>query len=245
MSAREQFMTTHAKNIEAKRVYRRFTAGQNWEHAILLISGIVLFFTGLPQKYRTTSWSQQILSTPERLETIQQIHHIAAIVLILLVIYHLGRAIYLMIQRRLPAAIFPTIQDLRDAWQMIKYLLFLSKDKPKFGKYNFEQKFTYWFIFIIVGIMVFTGIIIWYPELITRYLPGGLVPAAKLAHSTEAIVAAIFIVIWHFYHVHLERLNVSIFTGYLNEEDMKKYHTLEYQQLTGEQIEDADTGGSQ
>ena len=89
MSAREQSMTTTTKNIEAKRVYRRFTLGQNWEHAILLISGIVLFFTGLPQKYRTASWSQQILSTPERLETIQQIHHIAAIVLILLVIYHL------------------------------------------------------------------------------------------------------------------------------------------------------------
>jgi cytochrome b subunit of formate dehydrogenase len=92
--------------------------------------------------------------------------------------------------------------------------------------------------------MIFTGIIIWFPELITRFFPGGLIPAAKLAHSTEAIVAAIFIIIWHFYHVHLERLNVSIFTGYLNEEDMKKYHPIEYQQLTGEQIEETETGGS-
>jgi formate dehydrogenase gamma subunit len=245
MSKKKPSMTTPNKNVESKRIFRRFTPGQNWEHVILLISGTVLFLTGLPQKYRTASWSQQILSTPERLETIQQIHHIAAILLILLVIYHLGRAIILMSQRHLSAAIFPTMQDLRDAWQMIKYLLFLSKSKPAFGKYNFEQKFTYWFIFIIVGIMILTGITIWFPELITRFLPGGVIPAAKLAHSTEAIVAAIFIVIWHFYHVHLERLNVSIFTGYLNEEDMKKYHALEYKRLTGEQVDEMDSGGIQ
>jgi len=245
MSDRKQSMTTTNNNIVSRRVFRRFSIGQNWEHAILLISGSILLLTGLPQKYRTASWSQQLLSTPERLETIQQIHHIASIVLILLVIYHLGRAFYLMTQRRLSAAIFPSVQDLRDAWQMIKYLLFLTDKKPKFGKFNFEQKFTYWFIFIIVGIMILTGIIIWLPELITRFLPGSVIPAAKLAHSTEAIVAAIFIVIWHFYHVHLERFNASIFTGYLNEEDMKKYHTIEYQQLTGEQVEETETGGSQ
>ena len=245
MSERKQSMTTTNKNVELRQVFRRFTLGQSWEHAILFISGTVLLLTGLPQKYRTASWSQQLLSTPERLETIQQIHHIAAIALILLVIYHLGRAIYLMTQRRLSAAIFPTVQDLRDAWQMIKYLLFLKNKQPKFSKYNFEQKFTYWFIFIIVGIMILTGIINWFPELITRFIPGGVIPAAKLAHSTEAIVAAIFIVIWHFYHVHLERFNVSIFTGYLNEEDMKKYHTLEYQLHTGEQVEETEARGSQ
>jgi formate dehydrogenase subunit gamma len=244
MSERKKSMTNTNKNFESRRSFRRFTPGQNWEHTILLISGTVMLVTGLPQKYRTASWSQQLLSTPERLETIRQIHHIAAIVLILLVIYHLGRAIYLMTQRRLSGAIFPTVKDLRDAWQMIKYLLFLTKKKPEFGKYNIEQKFTYWFIFIIVSIMILTGTIIWFPELITRFFPGGLIPAAKLAHSTEAIVAAIFIIIWHFYHVHLERLNVSIFTGYLNEEDMKKYHPIEYQELTGEQIEDTETGGS-
>jgi formate dehydrogenase gamma subunit len=245
MSEREQSMITPQNNIESRRVFRRFSISQNWEHTILLISGTILLLTGLPQKYRTTSWSQQLLSTPERLETTQLVHHIAAVALIILVVYHLGRAIYLMTQKRLSAAIFPTLQDLRDAWQMIKYLFFISNKKPKFGKYNFEQKFTYWFIFIIVGIMILTGIVIWFPELITKFFPGGLIPAAKLAHSTEAIVAAIFIIIWHVYHVHLERLNVSIFTGYLNEEDMKKYHTLEYQKLVGGQVEETETGGNQ
>ena len=59
-----------------------------------------------------------------------------------------------------------------------------------------------------------------------------MIPAAQLAHSNEAIVAAIFILIWHFYHVHFERLNISIFTGWLNEGDMREYHALEHERVT-------------
>jgi cytochrome b subunit of formate dehydrogenase len=102
------------------------------------------------------------------------------------------------------------------------------------GKYSFEQKYTYWFIAFGLAIMIVTGLILWFPILFTRIFPGGIIPAAKLAHSSEAIVGAIFVVIWHFYHVLVERLNLSIFTGRLNEDDMREHHPLEYERLTGE-----------
>jgi cytochrome b subunit of formate dehydrogenase len=102
---------------------------------------------------------------------------------------------------------------------MLRYLLFLRKDKPSFGKYNFEQKVTYWFLFISIGIMGGTGFILLFPIAFTHWLPGSVVPAAKMAHSTESIVTAIFVVVWHFYHVHIERLNLSVFTGRLSEQD--------------------------
>ena len=231
--------------VHVERTFKRFTSGQRWEHGLLILSGLILFLTGVVQKYRNTTWSQQILSTPERLEAIQQIHHIFAVLLVAEVIYHLGRAIYLMVRRRLPGDMFPTWQDVRDAWQMLKYLLFLSKKQPSFGKYNFEQKVTYWFLFFGIGIMVISGLIIWFPIQVTYVLPGGVVPAAKLAHSTEAIVAAVFVVIWHFFHVHLQRLNLSIFTGRLSEKEMRTYHTAEYERLTGEKVEQSEPGGSQ
>ncbi len=233
MSANLSSKSTQAAPIRVERTFWRFTLGQRWEHALLLLSVTVLALTGLPQKYRAAVWSQQILSTPERVETVRQIHHIFALVLTLEVLYHLGKAIVLLARRRLPGDMLPTWQDMRDAGQMIKYLLFLSKEKPAFGKYNFEQKFTYWFLFFGIGIMVVTGFIIWLPLVVTRFFPGGIVPAAKLAHSTEAIVAVVFIIIWHFYHVHLERLNLSIFTGRLSEEEMREYHAREYERLTG------------
>lgn len=142
-----------------------------------------------------------------------------------------------MVRRQLGGDIFPTWQDVRDAWQMVKYLLFLTKEKPSFGKYNFEQKFTYWFLFLGIGIMVVSGLIMWFPIFITRFLPGAIIPAAQLAHSSEAIAAGVFVVIWHFYHVHVERLNLSIFTGRLNEKDMREFHDLEYKYLTGNAME--------
>lgn len=218
--------------IRVERLFERFTLGQRWEHFLLLVSFTFLLLTGLPQKYRTAEWSQQVLSSPERVEMIRQVHHVFAVILVFEAIYHLGRALYLMGKRRLPGNMLVTVQDVRDAWQMVKYLLFLSKEKPKFGKYNFEQKITYWFLFLGIAILIFSGFIIWFPLSATKFLPGGVVPAAKLAHSTEAIVAAIFVVIWHFYHVHIERLNLSIFTGKLSETEMKKFHTAEYEQLT-------------
>ncbi len=245
MSIPEPFKDTASKQAAFLKIFPRFSLGQRWEHTIIILSTLVLFLTGLPQKYRTAEWSQQLLSTPERLNFIQQVHHIFAVILTLEVAYHLLRAIYLMSRRRLAAAIFPDWQDFLDAGQMLKYLLFLSKEKPKFRKYNFEQKVTYWFLFFGIGIMVISGFIIWFPLTFTSAFPGGIIPAAKLAHSTEAIVAAIFVVIWHIYHVHLERLNISIFTGWLNERDMREFHALEYERITGEPAESPTTGGSQ
>lgn len=224
---------TAAGNIvHTERIFRRFTAGQRWEHAILMVTFTVLLLTGLPQKYYS-SWGHQLLTTPESVLLVRQIHRMAALALTLEAVYHLGRGITLLARRRLPAAIFPTWQDVLDAWQTLKYLLYFSKEKPTFGKYNFEQKFTYWFIFFGIGIMVVSGFILWFPEFVTRFLPGGIIPAARLAHSTEAIVALIFVVIWHFYHVHIERLNLSIFTGWVNERDMRTFHAREYERLTG------------
>lgn len=226
-----------------ERTFRRFTLSQRLEHTVFFLSILVLFLTGLPQKYRTTTWSQDILTTPERLHVLQQIHHIAAYILILEVLFHLGNAIVLMARRKLSGEIFPTMKDVRDAWQMIGYLLFLRKEKPAFGKFNFEQKVTYWFLFFSIGIMVFTGIVLLFPITITYVLPGSIIPAAKLAHSTEAIVTAIFVVIWHFYHVHIERLNLSIFTGKLSEREMRTYHADEFEHLTGEKANSVEPGG--
>jgi formate dehydrogenase subunit gamma len=246
MNAPRKETTKTAASVKLERTFQRFTLGQRWEHAILILCVSVLLLTGLPQKYQTSSWSQWIISSPEKLEQIQQIHHIFALLLVAEVVYHIIRGFILMVRRQLPAAIFPTWQDVRDAWQMIKYLLFLTRKKPVFGKYNFEQKITYWFLFFGIGILVVSGLVLWFPIFITRFLPGGIVPAAYLAHSNEAIVAAVFIVIWHFYHVHLQRLNLSIFSGKLSEGEVREYHALEFERLTGENtIENETPGGNQ
>ena len=242
MSQLKSTPSSSPTQVKLVRTFPRFSVSQRWEHAVLLICIAILLLTGLPQKYAASAWSQTIISSPERLAMIQDIHHITALVLTVLVIYHLGKACYLIARRKLPGDMLPTVQDIKDAWNMMLYLIYIKKQKPAFGKYNFEQKVTYWFLFFSIGIMIISGYVMWFPETITRVLPGGVIPAAIMAHSTEAIATAIFIVLWHFYHVHLERLNLSIFSGWLTEEDMQSYHALEYEQLTQEPRTHQDSG---
>ena len=172
-----------SSQVQQEKTFLRFNLGQRWEHMLLILSATTLLLTGLPQKYREMSWSQYLLSTPERIELIRQIHHIAALILVLELVYHLGRAIYQLSRRKLSADMFPTWQDVIDAGQMIQYLLFFRKDKPKFGKFNFEQKVTYWFIFFGFSMMIISGFIIWFPVYFTQFLPGGVVPAAKIGRA--------------------------------------------------------------
>lgn len=242
MTERTPIHTGETPPVRTERTFKRFTLAQRWEHAVLVLSFVVLLLTGLPQKYRSAGWSQQILSSPERIELIQTIHRVAAVVLIAEALYHVGKGLYLLSRRQLPDSIFPTMKDVRDAIQMVKYLLFLTREKPAHGKYNFEQKFTYWFVFFGAAIMIISGLITWFPILFTRFLPGGIIPAALLAHSSEAIAATVFILIWHTYHVHIERLNLSIFTGRLSEKEMREYHELEYMALTEEASTSTSTG---
>ena len=228
--------------VSLVRTFPRFSVSQRWEHAIFLLCIAILLLTGLPQKYNTSTWSQLVISSPDRLNLIQQIHHITALVLTALVLYHLGKAIYLISRRKLSGDMLPTFQDVKDAWSMLLYLVFIRKQKPAFGKFNFEQKVTYWFLFFSIGIMIVSGYIMWFPKVITRLLPGGVIPGAIMAHSTEAIVTTIFIVLFHFYHVHFERLNLSIFSGWLNEDDMRTYHSIEYDRLLHKPPSDQDPG---
>jgi hypothetical protein len=67
----------------------------------------------------------------------------------------------------------------------------------------------------------------WNPISTAKFLPGEFIPAAKAAHGGEALLAVLAIIIWHFYGVHIKRLNKSMFTGQMSEEDMLHEHPLE------------------
>jgi formate dehydrogenase subunit gamma len=235
-------MNAERTPVRTERTFQRFSLSQRLEHLILLATFIVLLLTGLPQKYRAADWSAWILSTPERLYLIQRIHHIAALALTAEAFYHLGKAIYLISRRKLPGALLPTTEDVRDAGQMLAYLLFMRKTRPNFGKYDFEQKFTYWFIFVSIGMMVVSGFILWFPAQITRVVTGAAIPAALLAHSNEAIIAGVFVIAWHLFHVLILRVNLSIFTGRLSENEMRTYHAAEFERLTGEPADGGEPG---
>jgi mono/diheme cytochrome c family protein len=79
--------------------------------------------------------------------------------------------------------------------------------------------------------MIITGFLLWNPIATTEILPGDFIPAAKEAHSGEALLAVLAVIVWHMYHVHIRSFNKSMFTGYLPRHEMEEEHPLELEQI--------------
>lgn len=209
------------------QTYRRFTLAHRAEHALLLASFTTLAVTGLPQKYAEAGWAQAMIGLMGGIELTRQIHHIAAIVLMMETVYHLVSVGYRVIVRRVRLTMLPTLRDGQDALEAFLYNLGLRKEEPQGGRYTFGEKAEYWAVVWGTVVMVITGFMMWNPIATTNFLPGQFIPAAKVAHGGEALLAVLAIIVWHMYHVHLRQFNKSMWVGTLTEREMIEEHPLE------------------
>ncbi|MCX7609586.1 MAG: cytochrome b/b6 domain-containing protein, partial [Anaerolineales bacterium] len=212
---------------QASSRYLRFTLAQRIEHLVMMLSFATLALTGLPQKFPLSEISQSIVKILGGIESVRQIHHVAAIVMMFGVIYHILAVGYKLFVLRLRPTMVPTLKDIKDAWQAFLYNLGLAKTYPQMGRYTFEEKMEYWAFVWGAIIMGLTGFMMWNPITTARLLPGEFIPAAKAAHGGEALLAVLAIIIWHMYGVHVRRFNKAMWTGYLSEEEMLHEHPLE------------------
>jgi cytochrome b subunit of formate dehydrogenase len=207
--------------------YLRFSISDRIEHWVQMVSFATLGMTGLAQKFSSSPISIWFIALLGGIETIRIIHRIASIGLMLGTIYHLGTAGYKYYVKRSRITMLPNLNDIKAAWGFFLHNLRLRKKKPQQGRYTFDEKFEYWAFVWGTLVMGLTGFILWNPIITAKYLPGIVIPAAKAAHSGEALLAVLAIIIWHFYNVHIKHINKSMFTGYLTEHEMLEEHPLE------------------
>ncbi len=223
-------MTKEAQGSDAK-TFVRFNLMQRIEHIIFLLSFSILGFTGLPQKFPEAPLSMNIFKLLGGIETTRLIHHASAIVMMIVSIYHVLEVIYLVYVLRHPISMIPWVNDLKHVYEDIQYYLGLRKHKAYYGRYSYAEKVEYLALIWGTIVMGLTGFMMWNPISTLRFLPGEAVPAAKAAHGGEAILAVLAIIIWHFYHVHIKHLNLSMFTGKMSEEEMEHEHPAELAQI--------------
>ena len=215
----------------------RFDLHQRAQHFLLMVSVLVLTFTGLPEKFWDFGPSQAFISFLGGLERVQDIHHIAAYVMGLSCVYH---ALYLIRPIFIEGKLFvlgmiPRIKDFLDLFQTIRYWLGFAENGPRFGRYSYLENFDYWAVFWGVAIMAGSGAVLMWPELATRVLPGGVVLMAYAAHSDEAILAVGWIFLVHIVRAHffpgVFPFNTSIFTGRVPLHRYQEEHPLEYEAM--------------
>lgn len=213
-------------------VYPRFRLGARIEHFITMTSFTVLALTGLPQMYSLTSpIARGMVEFMGGIQQVRIIHRYAAFALVLGSVYHVFTSVYRLYVKRERPRMMPTVKDLYDAINMLRYNLGLINEHPKMPKFNFGEKIEYWALLWGTAVMTITGFMLWNPIATTKFLPGSIVPAALAAHGGEALLAVLAIVIWHMYNVHIKVFNPSMFTGWLPREQMEEEHALELERL--------------
>lgn len=216
---------------ETQKMYPRFRMWARIEHIILLVSFAVLALTGLPQRYFESPFAVDMINAMGGITTVRLVHRYAAVLLILGSVYHLLLGAYRWYVKGERMRIMLRPKDAVDIYETVKHNLGLQEEPPKMPKFNFGEKIEYWAVIWGTAVMIITGFMLWNPIAITSILPGQFIPAAKTAHSAEALLAVLSIVIWHFYNVLIKHRNWSIFTGNLPENQMKEEHMLEYERI--------------
>jgi len=220
-------MNGSPKQAETRKSYLRFSLSERVEHWIFISAFIVLGITGLVQRYSEYDISKWIVSAVGGVENLRWIHHAAAIITMLIVIYHIGAVGYRIYVQRARLTMLPVLNDVVSVYHSALYYLGIRKEPPQQGRYTFEEKVEYWAVVWGTVIMAVTGFMMWNPIATTKILPGQFIPAAKEAHGLEAVLAVLSILIWHMYQVFVKHFNKAMYTGEISEDEMLHIHPLE------------------
>lgn len=217
------------------RTYVRFNVWQRLEHTLMMVLFILLVVTGLPQKFHTSALSEWVILQLGGIDMARLLHRWSGILMALLAVIDLSAVTLLILTRRIRPTMVFSRQDFVDAIQMARYCLGSADHPPKFDRYDYRQKFEYWGLIFGTIIMVVSGFVLYFPTWFTMVFPGQLVPAAKVAHSNEALLALATILIWHMYGAHFNPdvfpMDTCMFTGRISEERMHHEHPLELERI--------------
>lgn len=224
--------------MQREEQFQRFGLQFRLQHAVLAVSTTALILTGVPLwclgRPEYAWWNREALHTVLSLANFRLAHRAAALVLIAVSAYHLFYTVCSREGRREFAALLPRFRDMADVARNSLYFLGLVRERPRFGRYTYYEKFDYWAVYWGCVIMIGTGLVLWLPGFAAAvpWLPYGL---ARVIHSDEAILAALALFVWHFYNVHY---NPSRFPGTLlwwhgriPRGEMEREHPLELEEI--------------
>ncbi len=225
---------------EEERYYHRFTLGQRYLHGALAVSFLALALTGLTLRFSTQHWAVSFARFVGGFAAIQFFHLFFAVILTAVFLIHVGDIGYRAIVRRErdllwgPNSFVVRRKDFQDFYANMKYFLWLGPP-PRLDRYAYWEKLDYWGEWWGMGVIGLTGYAMWFPPFFARFIPGKWLNVVLVFHTYEALLAAGFIFIVHFFNAHLRPHNfpmdLAIFTGRLSEEEFKERHPIEYERL--------------
>jgi cytochrome b subunit of formate dehydrogenase len=232
---------------DGKKYFFRFTLNQRVQHFILAASVIILVLSGMPLKFYDAFWAPYLYRLFGGITAAPIVHKVAGAILVILFVYHIFYLIYVIYKFQIVPLMkkeglsvgkvlkllvtqpfIPNLKDARDIRDLLKYLFYFSDERPHGDNFTWKEKFDYWAPFWGMLVIGLTGLVMWNKVLATKLLPGSIINFSLIAHSDEALLAALFLFIWHWYNVHFSiavfPMGTVFLTGYLSEELMVEEH---------------------
>lgn len=205
-------------------------------HGLVVLSFPVLVVTGFALKYPESWWAAPLLSWEADFAFRGLVHRVAAIALLVALVYH---CIHLAMSRRDRAilrAILPGVQDFRDLVALTRHNLGFTKEPPAFGKFSYAEKLEYWAFLWGSAVMALSGFLLWFNNFTLRHFPTWVADAATAVHWYEAILATLSILVWHFYMVIFDPdvypMERAWITGQVSAEHLRRTRPEYYRALT-------------
>jgi len=205
-------------------------------YGVILLSFLALLCTGLPLKYSSQPWAQRLAPLMGGFASTSVWHHFFATILLTVAVAHLVWVVRLVRQARREGAVWkqivlgpdspvPTERDARDALGMLRWFVGLGR-KPRFERWTYWEKFDYWAVCLAMLLIGGSGLLLWFPTLATRILPGNVLNVAHVLHSETAVMVAGCLFLMHFFNTHLRPekfpMDLSVVTGVVTEEHLRR-----------------------
>jgi len=220
----------------------RFGVARILEHHLNAIVFSLLVITGLCQKFHNSGFSRWVIITMGGIDFVRLIHHYLGVAFTILLTVHVFTAVIGVIFRKWQPSMVVNIKDFKDSMENIFFYFGLANHPARCDRYDYRQKFEYWGVVIGGLLMIATGFILWFPVSVATILPGQIIPAAKEAHTNEAMLAFLVIIIWHIYNSifspEVFPLDTAIFTGKISRERMLHEHPIELAAIEGVSVEE-------
>jgi cytochrome b subunit of formate dehydrogenase len=258
MADSKTFREAKVKIEEDEEQYTRFLPFERFLHLLVVSSFLLLTLTGMPLKFYYTDWAKAFFAFFGGPGVARTLHHFGAVITFLYFALHVSSTVGKLWNRRgylkntetgkfdyhrlfkamsHPDSLIPSKQDWTDFIAHNKWF-FGKGPKPQFDRWTYWEKFDYLAVFWGVFAIGVSGLIMWFPEFFSRFLPGWAINIAHIVHSDEALLAAGFIFTVHFFNTHfrLEKfpMDTVIFSGRIAKGEMLHERKRWYDRLLSE-----------
>ncbi|MEW6456512.1 MAG: cytochrome b/b6 domain-containing protein [Acidobacteriota bacterium] len=239
--------------------FERMSLNERIQHVLLIISFFVLIITGFPILFYEFKAFKWLFFFQGSFALRGILHRIAAVLLIVLSVYHVFYVIFSDRGRNNVKQLMPKWKDVQDAFGIFMHNLgftrFLYKrdilknffnrnpswlflEPPKFERYNFIEKFEYLAVVWGSFVMIISGFFLWFEEVSIALFPKWVYDVFKIIHGYEALLAFLAVIVWHMYNVHLNPENFPMskiwITGKITGKELRLQHPLEYERILNE-----------